>query len=80
MPIFLLCSPVWLAVIFLKKRSEILQESVKRRQFLTSATTTVIYIFIYSTGYHLVLEPSQAGKRGENMYRDSTVRQLSHSE
>ena len=43
-----------------------LQESVKRRQFLTSATTTtVIYIFIYSKGYPLVLEPSQAGKRGK---------------
>ena len=59
----------------LKKRCDILQESVKRRQFLTSAsasaatttttTTTVLYIFIYSTGYHLVLEPSQAGKRGK---------------
>ena len=62
----LLCSPVWLAVIFLKKRCDMLQESVKRRQFLTSATTTtVIYIFIYSKGYPLVLEPSQAGKRGK---------------
>ena len=51
----------------LQKRSDILLESVKRRQFLTSATTTtmVIYIFIYSTGYHFVSEPSQAGKRGK---------------
>ena len=64
--------PVWLAVIFLQKRSDILQGSVKRRQFLTSATTTitttttmVMYIFIYSTGYHLVSEPSQAGERGK---------------
>ena len=60
--------PVWLAVIFLQKRSDILQGRVKRRQFLTSATTTTtmaIYVFIYSTGYHLVSEPSQAGKRGK---------------
>ena len=63
-----------------------MQKSVKRRQFLTSATTTittttttaVIYIFIFSTGYNLVSEPSQAGKR-ESMYPDSTV-SLSHSE
>ena len=56
-----------------KKRCDILQKSVKRRQFLTSATTTittttttaVIYIFIFSTGYNLVSEPSQAGKRGK---------------
>ena len=31
----------------------------------TTTTTMVIYIFIYSTGYHLVSEPSQAGKRGK---------------
>ena len=54
-----------------KKRCDILQKSVKRRQFLTSATTTtttttaVMYIFIFSTGYHLVSEPPQAGKRGK---------------
>ena len=49
-----------------------MQKSVKRRQFLTSATTTttttttaVMYIFILSTGYHLVSEPPQAGKRGK---------------
>ena len=54
-----------------KKRCDILQKSVKRRQFLTSATTTtttttaVMYIFIFSTGYHLVSEPPQVGKRGK---------------
>ena len=31
----------------------------------TTTTTMVIYIFIYSTGYNLVSEPSQAGKRGK---------------
>ena len=45
-----------------------LQGKCKKKTVLElSATTTtmVIYIFIYSTGYHLVSEPSQAGKRGK---------------
>ena len=61
--------PAWLAVIFLQKRSDILQGKCKKKTVLelsaTTTTTMVIYIFIYSTGYHLVSEPSQAGKRGK---------------
>ena len=54
--------PAWLAVIFLQKRSDILQGKCKKKTVLelsaTTTTTMVIYIFIYSTGYHLVSEPS----------------------
>ena len=73
--------PVWLAVIFLQKRSDILQGGAKKRQSLT-----ICYYYYYYGYLHFYLlhrlpfgfRTIAGWQKRENMYQDSTVRQLSH--